>query len=317
MQRADVSRRQFILGTATGLLCGRVGRAQRSDLTAQRVVDRIRANLGVPWRDTTIDGFKAGDPATVVTAVATTVMATLDVLRRAAAAGQNLVITQEPTFYSANDDPGSRAADPVYLAKKAFLDQQRLIVWRFSDHWHARQPNEAATALAAALGWSGNRIPEAEQVYHVPETTLGALVEHVRDRLSLRGGLRMIGQPGMRVRSVFVSPGTTAVSSTVLSLRRADVILTGEPREWETVPYVLDTGSTDQKKGMIAVGRLLSEAIASLAVSRAATHLKAEMLDSNPAVLKLLGSIGRTVRTIEDGRAVAYAKLPARSRWAA
>jgi hypothetical protein len=34
------------------------------------VIDRIRANVGVPWRDTTIDGFKAGDPATVVTGVA-------------------------------------------------------------------------------------------------------------------------------------------------------------------------------------------------------------------------------------------------------
>jgi GNAT superfamily N-acetyltransferase len=65
------------------------------------------------------------------------------------------------------------------------------------------------------------------------------------------------------------------------------------------------------------IGRLLSEAIASLALSRGATHLKAEMLDSNPAVLKLLGGVGRTVRTIEEGRAVAYAKLPARSRWAA
>ena len=65
------------------------------------------------------------------------------------------------------------------------------------------------------------------------------------------------------------------------------------------------------------IGRLLTEAVASLALSRAATHLKAEMLDSNPAVLKLLSAIGATVRTIEDGRAVAYAKLPARSRWAA
>lgn len=65
------------------------------------------------------------------------------------------------------------------------------------------------------------------------------------------------------------------------------------------------------------IGRLLSEAIASLAVSRGATHLKAEMLDSSPAVLKLLGELGRTVQSIEDGRAVAYAKLPARSRWAA
>jgi GNAT superfamily N-acetyltransferase len=65
------------------------------------------------------------------------------------------------------------------------------------------------------------------------------------------------------------------------------------------------------------IGSLVAEAIASLALSRGATHLKAEMLDSSPAVMKVLGSIGRTVTTIEDGRAVAYAKLPARASWAA
>lgn len=191
MQHTDVSRRQFILGTATIVLSAGTVRGQRSDLTAQRIIDRIRANVGVPWRDATIDGFKAGDPATVVTGIATTVMATLDALRRAAAAGQNLVITQEPTFYSASDEPGNRAADPVYLAKKAFIDEKRLVVWRFSDHWNARQPNESATALAATLGWSGNRLPDAEQIYQVPATTLGALVAEVRSRLDVRGGLRV------------------------------------------------------------------------------------------------------------------------------
>jgi len=65
------------------------------------------------------------------------------------------------------------------------------------------------------------------------------------------------------------------------------------------------------------IGRLIAEAIASLAVSRGATHLKAEMLDSSPVVMKLLGSIGRTVTAVEDGRAVAYVKLPSRARWAA
>ena len=50
------------------------------------------------------------------------------------------------------------------------------------------------------------------------------------------------------------------------------------------------------------IGRLIAEAIASLAVSRGATHLKAEMLDSSPAVMKVLGSIGRTV-TADRGRA--------------
>lgn len=76
----------------------------------------------------------------------------------------------------------------------------------------------------------------------------------------------------------------------------------------------LVVGDEHQNRG---IGRLLTEAIASIALSRSATHLKAEMLDSSPAVLKLLTAIGRTVRTVEDGRAVAYAKLPARSRWAA
>ncbi len=260
MERADISRRDVILGTAMTVLSVGVVRGQRSTLTAQQVVDRIRANVGVPWGDTTTDGFKAGDPATVVTGVATTVMATLDVLRRAAAAEQNLVITQEPTFYSANDEPGNRAVDPVYLAKKAFIDQQRLVVWRFSDHWNARQPSEAATALAATLGWSGYRLPETEQIYQLPETTLGALIADVRSRLNVRGGLRVIGKPAMRVRNVFVSPGTTAVLSTLLNLRRADVILAGEPREWEVVPYTLDTWSADRGKAMIAVGRIVSEA---------------------------------------------------------
>jgi GNAT superfamily N-acetyltransferase len=69
-----------------------------------------------------------------------------------------------------------------------------------------------------------------------------------------------------------------------------------------------------QRRG---IGKLVAEAIASLAQSRGATHLKAEMLDSSPAVLRVLGSIGPTIREIEDGHAVAYAKLPARTSWAA
>ena len=73
----------------------------------------------------------------------------------------------------------------------------------------------------------------------------------------------------------------------------------------------------DEEHQSQGIGKLLTEAIASVALARGATHLKAEMLDSNPAVMKLLGEIGRTVSTFEDGRSVAYAKLPARSRWAA
>jgi putative NIF3 family GTP cyclohydrolase 1 type 2 len=187
-------------------------------------------------------------------------MATLDVLRRAAAAGQNLVITQEPVFYSADDTPGNRSADPVYVAKKSFLDEHRLVVWRFSDHWSSRVPNPSATALAERLGWTDGRLPGAEQIYQIPETTLRDLCTRIRKRLGVRGGVRTVGRPEMRVRAIFVSAGPIGMRTAVDALRRADAILAGEPREWEVVPYVLDTWSADRGKGLISVGRLVSEA---------------------------------------------------------
>ncbi len=230
-----------------------------AELTAQQVVDRIRANAGVPWRETTVDTFKAGDPQTIVTGIATTVMATLPVLRQAAAAGRNLIVTCEPTFYNGNDDPGPRASDPVYLAKKAFIDERRLVIWRFQDHWGARTPNEFATALADTLGWAKLRTTENPLIYAIPSTTVSALTAHVRTRLGVRGGIRVIGNPGMRVRRVFVSPGTTSLQATIDNLPKADLVLSGEPREWEVVEYVHDTASAGQPKGMIAVGRVVSE----------------------------------------------------------
>ncbi len=259
MQIGNVSRREFVLGTTATLLSSATLRGERPGLTAQQIVDRIKTNVGVPWRDKTTDGLKAGDPSTIVTGVATTVMATLDTLKRAAAAGQNFVITQEPTFYAADDEPGNRANDAVYRAKKSFIEQQRLVVWRFSEHWNARQPNDGAIAIASTLGWGGYSVAGTEPLYQLPETTLGAVIDHVRGKLKLHGGLRAVGQKDMRVRTVFVSPGTTAVSSAVANLRRADVLLTGEPREWEAVPYALDTWSAGHGKGLISIGRLASE----------------------------------------------------------
>jgi putative NIF3 family GTP cyclohydrolase 1 type 2 len=254
----STSRREFIAATTASLIVPRSFRAQRGTVTAQQVADRIRSNLGVAWRPQTVDGFKAGDPATAVTGIAVTVLATTDVLRRAAAAGQNLVITQEPLYYAANDDPGNRAKDPVYLAKKAVIDEHHLVVFRFSEHWNSRQPNESAKALAATLQWR-TELKDAPQIYQIPETTLEGLAARIRSRLPIRGGLRMVGQPKLRVRSVYLAPGTTSLAMAVTNLQKADAILAGEPREWEAIPYALDTWSSDRGKGLISVGRMVSE----------------------------------------------------------
>jgi GNAT superfamily N-acetyltransferase len=69
----------------------------------------------------------------------------------------------------------------------------------------------------------------------------------------------------------------------------------------------------DDSQGQ-GVGTLLAESVASLAIQRGATHLKAEMLDRNVVMLHLMERLGRTVRTVEDGNTVAYTRLPVGSR---
>ena len=104
-----ISRRDFVrLGTA-GAVAGPLildpTRAHAATTTAQELVDLIRTSLGVEWRADTVDTFKAGDPSTIVTGIATTSLVTIDVMRRAVKAGANMIITSGPTFYSRADRP--------------------------------------------------------------------------------------------------------------------------------------------------------------------------------------------------------------------
>lgn len=253
---AHASRREFLRGAACTFVASRAARlSSRQDITAAELTARIRDKIGVAWRAPSTDGFKAGSEEALVSGIATTVTATADVLRRAAAAGRNLVITQEPTFYTANEDGGAAASDPVYALKKSLIDDRHVVVWRFSEHWNMRRPNESVTALANALGWSAFRQADSEGLYKIPEVRLDALVNHVRTHLHVRGGLRWLGQSDMPVRTVLLSPGTTDLPSTVARMPRADAIIAGEPREWEVVPYVLDMRP---RKALLAVGRIVS-----------------------------------------------------------
>src|SRR6266567_9082738 len=116
MSNHDFSRRSLVLG-ATGLMASASAQKPKSALTVSQVIERIKANVGVPWREQTVDGVIAGSPDTPVTGIATTMMATLDVMQRAAAAGRNMVITHEPTFYSHQDNIDQLKEDALYQFK--------------------------------------------------------------------------------------------------------------------------------------------------------------------------------------------------------
>ena len=107
MKNPWISRRSFVLAgmtlPAVALALPKVGDGR---LTASGVIQRIRDNVGTAWLDKTVDRIIAGDGATPIHGIATTMMATLEVLQKAVAAGTNMVITHEPTFYSHEDATG-------------------------------------------------------------------------------------------------------------------------------------------------------------------------------------------------------------------
>ena len=282
-----MSRRDFVAlaAAATGAAPFVMSRetARAASVTAQDVVDRIKQQVGVPWKAETLDTFKAGDPSTVVTGIVTTASPTLAVLEKAAKSGANLIVTCEPTFYGRGDKPtppvrpgtgggaggGSGAAataaeaeparDAVFAAKDAFITKHKLIVWRFSEHWRLRTPDPFAQGLRDTLGWSKFGSGNEPGRVTVPAMALDDLASRIKKTLGVRGGIRVMGDPRTQVRTLGLLPGSTPIQAALRTLPGVDAIVAGEVREWETVEYVRDVLTTGGKKGLILIGRIVSE----------------------------------------------------------
>ena len=266
-----LSRREFVRLGATGAIASPFvldPAMVAAALTPQEIVDRIKSAVGVEWKADTVDTFKAGNPSTVVKGVVTTSLATIDVMRRAVKAGANMVITSGPTFYSRDDSATPSAgrgqgappsSDAVFAAKNEFIKTNDLVVWRFSDHWRLRRPDPFALGLTDALGWQKYRANNDPGRVTIPAVTLDALVAGVKTKLNARGGMRIAGDPQMLVQRIGVLPGSSPIQATLALVPQVDVIVAGEVREWESAEYARDAITGGLKKGLILLGRTLSE----------------------------------------------------------
>jgi putative NIF3 family GTP cyclohydrolase 1 type 2 len=244
-------------------MIGNKASAQEWKVTAKEIAERIKAQVGVPWKSETVDTFKAGDPETPVTGIAVTMMATMEVLRRAAASGKNLVITHEPTFYNHEDQAEQlpqKENDTVLAAKRAFIKEHGLVVWRFHDHWHMRKPDGIEAGMVRALGWEKYQDANNQYLFTLPETTVEKLAASLKRQLGIHV-MRVVGDPGMKVTKIAFSPGSAGMETEIAALEReaVEVLVVGETREWETVEYVADAATQKKRKALIILGHVPSE----------------------------------------------------------
>lgn len=235
--------------------------------TIQDVIDLILEAVGVEPIERTVDTIKSGDPAQPVTGVATTFLATTDVIERAASAGANLIITHEPTFYNHFDQVDWLEDDAVYLNKRRLLEEHGIVVWRFHDYMHAYRPDGIMSGLLGDLEWSENASSGAEsiasaEIVQIEPTALRDLVGLLKQRLHIEHPLRVLGDPTMTCRRVGILPGAWGGRPHIEFLGSSDdvdVLLVGEINEWETSVYVQDAASAGRQLALVMLGHLNSE----------------------------------------------------------
>ena len=229
-------------------------------LTAAEVMKRVIAATGAKAPADTVDTLKAGDPDTVVTGIVTTFMDTYPVLEKAVASGKNLIISHEPTFYNHLDQQSQFAGDPVYQQKLAYIREHHLVVYRFHDTWHLRKPDGILAGMVDQFGWKKYQNSTNPNLFTLPSTTVGQIAASLQKSTDARA-IRIVGDPSMPVTHIALMPGAAGADRQIKTLEQDDVqlLVAGESREWETVPYVVDAAAEGRHKALILLGHVVSE----------------------------------------------------------
>jgi putative NIF3 family GTP cyclohydrolase 1 type 2 len=229
-------------------------------MTAREVAELIRNNVGIRWNEQSYrDSFKLGNPDSRVKGIATTVMATFDVLTRANQAGLNMVISHEDTFWNDRDDTKDLLSNPLYKKKTEYVLKNDMIIWRIHDHMHAMRPDFTIVGSLRSVGVKGGEdAAMPARIYTIPETTLGAFASQVK-RLTGSRAFRCVGDPNAKVSRILLGPGYATPKMTA----EADVVIGGEQQEadgsFDDVEYVADATSLGMAKGLIMLGHVVSE----------------------------------------------------------
>lgn len=230
----------------------------------QEVIDRILTyHPALPEEQPTCDGFKSGDPQAECTGIVTSVQASVEVIRKTAELGANLLIVHEPTFYSHMDSTDWLEGDQVFEQKKALLHEFGIAVWRDHDHIHAHRPDGIMTGFAAEMGWSSYIQGDGSfrSNFLLPQTTPRAIAQAMKEKLGLNAA-RVIGNldcPVSKIGMVGHIMGDERQVTRRIREEELDVAIALEALDWTTNSYIRDAGQLGMNKALILCGHINTE----------------------------------------------------------
>lgn len=248
------------------------GLSNHKELTKMKIKDFMQAlydftdNAPENYK-TTCDMLKIGEPEAEMTKVATTMFATAEVIRQAAAWGANLLIVHEPTFYNHFDRPEELDQSPEYIldvinAKRDFIRKHGMTIYRFHDHPHHRCPDMISEGQVKFWGLTGQW--KKGKYFGINDFALDKPMSVLEIARTLENSLgikhiRICGARETQVKQIGLCFGTPGHLEEELS--NNDLVVTGEICEWAHGEYVRDLVEIcGQRKSLLVLGHIPSEA---------------------------------------------------------
>lgn len=179
-----------------------------------------------------MDALEYGHEETLVKGIATTFMATNDVIQQARDLGVNLLITHEGMYYSHHDKKDRWLNDPVYLEKKGLVEKSNMAIFRFHDYFHSYKPDGIMTGLLHSLSWE--TYIEKDQInasiLSLPGMSLGEMAEYVKSKLNI-SYVRVVGDLSLMCERVGVLVGYRGGGENAIPLynqEQLDLIISGK-----------------------------------------------------------------------------------------
>lgn len=228
--------------------------------TAEQIIADIIKNTESKIIPNTVDVIKEGDPKMQVNGIITCMFATMDVLKQAVAKNCNLIIVHEPLYYNHLDETAKLQNDPVYLEKRKYISDHKLVIWRFHDYIHTMRPDGIETGMVTKLGWKNFLVKGTTNQFLLPETTLQELLKNLK-QVFPKNAFYVIGNADMKLTRVRLAAGApgSATHIRLLEDNNVDVVLAGEAQQWETYEYARDAVDQGRKKAIIFLGHINSE----------------------------------------------------------
>lgn len=237
--------------------------------TLSELLSHLDARIPFAWAEEWDRvGLLAGERDAEITKVLVTLDPTLPAIVRAQALGANVLLTHHPAFLDPLEDV-VEASGPGGVVFEAVRRGVSLV----NCHTNLDRAPEGADALPAVLGLEmvgpleevgpDATRPQAGRLCDAAEgTTLGSLVELVRERIGVRP--RVWGDPAGTVRTIGIAPGSVGSLVEAALAAGCDVLLTGELRYHGSLA-ALDAGLAVIEAGHDATEWPLTRALAGIA----------------------------------------------------